>query len=175
MSLRSGVGPSRRLSSGRVLSRVAGGRCQDESAGTPQPSPCSATRRIHLVDLGDQPGPAWGAAAPGLRFGRDAGGVRLGAVGGASGAIRVLAVEQRTVLPRIRDVVTHAGTRASQSRVRAGHTSETPAALARPPGEAPRAAAPSAQAMPAAAPPGAARPDGKAATRVGALACRSDS
>jgi hypothetical protein len=68
-----------------------------------------ADERIHLVDLGDQPGPAWGAAPPGLRFGRDAGGVRLGAVGGASDAIRVLAVEQRTVLPRVRDVVTHAG------------------------------------------------------------------
>ena len=32
-----------------------------------------ADERIHLVDLGDQPGPAWGAAPPGLRFGRDGG------------------------------------------------------------------------------------------------------
>jgi hypothetical protein len=62
-----------------------------------------------IVDLGDQACPAWRAAPPGLRLSRGAGGVRLGAVDCASDAIRVLAVEQRPVLARVRDVIAHSG------------------------------------------------------------------
>ena len=77
--------------------------------------------RIHLVDLRDQPGPAWGAAPPGLRLGRDAGGVGLGAVGSASDAVRVLAVESVRCCPgsgmwSLRRASHSSGSRASKLR-----------------------------------------------------------
>jgi hypothetical protein len=64
-------------------------------------------QRVDLVDLGDQPGPSRGAALARLLRVRDrlVGRRRLG---GASGAVGVLAVEERSVLPRVGDVVAQA-------------------------------------------------------------------
>jgi hypothetical protein len=68
----------------------------------------SAQERIDLVHLGDQASPARRAALAGRRLLRRQG---LGSVGGATApdAARVLAVEERAVLPRVGDVVAETG------------------------------------------------------------------
>jgi hypothetical protein len=63
-----------------------------------------ADEGIHLVDLGDQPGPARRATPSRRQLGADHC-FRFGRVRGSSRATRVLAVEQRSVLSGIGDVI----------------------------------------------------------------------
>ena len=92
--------PPRRVRRGRQGVGHEGGEAHALAAS-------GTDERIHLVDLCDEPGPAWEASAGRrVRFRHDCFGRSLARTADAVG---VFAVEQRPVLSGVGDVVAHAG------------------------------------------------------------------